>query len=57
VSISIGKLYRRVAICRVVDDFFDGHVALGRPWKKIVKGVHVKKDYLYLFRWDEHSIK
>jgi hypothetical protein len=29
----------------------------GKPWKKIVKGVHVKKEDIYLFTWDEHRIK
>lgn len=56
-SISIGKIYRSELICGVVDDLFDGHVAFGRPWKKIVIGVHAEKDDIYLFTWDEHTIK
>lgn len=48
--IPMGKYCRSDVICEVVDDLFDGHVASGRPWKKIVKRGPCKKiDNIYIY--------
>ncbi|GJS70721.1 hypothetical protein Tco_0703562 [Tanacetum coccineum] len=55
VPVTIGKFYKVDVLC-IVDDIYECHILLGRPWRCEVNGKYDVKRNLYLFSWEGRRI-